>query len=77
MIEVINPTLLAKPVNISEMEIGVLYKLAEGHYSTVYIKTFDGKLVWFEPNNRVNTGYLSDNRKYVRAPEGTKVIISN
>jgi len=76
-IEVTNPKSRSERLySASELEVGVLYKSALGDYETVFIKTLQGFVVWFE-NGRERIGsYSGANRSYVRAPEGTKVILT-
>ena len=89
-VSVKNVEAVTNEVTFNEMETGYLYKHADSKASTVYVKTLQGKLVWFEPadsslaSHKEATGTRrigsSDNpfgSKFVKAPLGTEVLLTN
>jgi hypothetical protein len=84
-VEVINANIPVMPkVTIKDMEVGILYKLPDPYsYNTLYIKTLGGHVLWFEPREDGRGLNLKYNPgeglgvKFVRALEGTQVIIKN
>lgn len=76
MIDVTNVEYEGPSVRLEEMEIGVLYKSATSSaYGTVYMKSMQGQLIWFENTNRIGT--ITGTTRFVKAPKGTKVVIEN
>jgi len=64
-----------KIYTLDDMEVGVLYKSADGEYDTIYTKSLQGSIVWFENKNRIGVGSSID--RYVAAPAGSKVVLSS
>ena len=66
-----------------DMKPGVLYKKAEGCYSTVYTVTLGGDMIWFESgggNDRIGSGNRKEQAslncdRYILAPAGTQVLL--
>jgi hypothetical protein len=72
-IEVVNPKEESEPgLSFSELQENVLYKLKHSPFGTIYLKTVDGSLIWFEKGRMGNRDTTSLSR-FVLAPKGTEV----
>ena len=67
------PTPLPGVLTAEQLQVGKLYKAADGSFGTVYTKARNGQVIWFENIDRV--GVETADVRFVLAPKGTMVTL--